>query len=271
MSSWFYQWPTGLSFVVFSAIIVAASVIGLYLFKLTNLTCNICGEHNTIVGIFAATVSVFLGIILSFIIVTVWGNYSTAQLNALKEAEILYLLYGTVRTLPNTQATQQLIISYLKFIINVEYPAMHNGQIPPEQDNFFDILRIAIYGYNPQTDQQTVLYTESIDLLNQAIILRIDRLNSAFRGVYMVIWWVSIIDSILIVFISWFINCPGMVHYIMMFIIGLYVATALYLVLILSYPFEGYLGLDADPFEATLAQILRFPGNTQNNDVQETQ
>jgi hypothetical protein len=112
-----------------------------------------------------------------------------------------------------------------------------------------------IYSYNPTNPKEVVLYNESIDLLNQAIELRIDRLNSAFVGVYPIIWWVTIIDSILITIMAWFINCTSVAHYILTGITAIYVATALFLVIILSYPFEGYLGLGPNPFEVALEEI----------------
>lgn len=257
---WFYEWPTPFSFILFVLLIVAAALIGLYLFQLTSLYKNSCGEHNTIIGIFAGTVATFLGIILSFVIITVWDNYTQAELNAQKESQAIYLLYGVLQLLPGTESTQQLIVSYLENIINLEYPEMKKGSFPTGGVSYLNLLRQAVYGYVPQTDQQVVLYNEAIDWLNEVITLRIDRYNAAFRGVYPVVWWVSIIDSILIILISYFVNCPGIVHYILMFIIGIYVSTALFLVLILSSPFEGYLGITSLPFQIVLAQITN-PNN----------
>jgi hypothetical protein len=83
-----------------------------------------------VISIFTGTISVFLGIILSFIIVSVWNNYTRAQLNAEKEAETLYLLFVTVENLPNTEGTQKRIIDYIEFIISVDYPALKQGQRP---------------------------------------------------------------------------------------------------------------------------------------------
>ncbi len=250
-----YQLPTIWAFIIFVTLVVMISLIGQYIFKQIGGMELLCGEHNTIIGIFTATVSVFLGIILSFIIVNVWNNYNTAQLNADKEAQAIYLLYGVVRLLPNTEATQKLIIAYLENIINVEYPSMKDGNFLGEGTLILDQLRLAIYGYDPDGDQQTVLYTESIDWLNEVIGLRIDRFNSAFVGVYPVVWWVTIVDSILIIIMAWFINCCGPMHYILTLIISIYVATALFLVIILSYPFEGYSSLSPEPFEIALEQI----------------
>lgn len=256
MSCWIYQWPTPLAFFVFTLIITACCVIGLYLFRQTSLSEYKCGQHNAIIGIFAATVSVFLGVVLSFVILAVWNNYTAAELAAQKESQAIYFLYGTVKLLPNSEATQQLIISYMEEIINEEYPALKDGTFPENEINFPDLLRVAIYGFVPKTDQEVILYAETIDWLNEALALRIDRYNAAFRGVYPVIWWVAIIDSILITVISWYIDCKIITHYILMAAIGIYISASLFLVLVLSRPFEGYLGLDSLPFQIGLAQIM---------------
>jgi len=259
MGSVFYQWPTIWVFILFTLLITLASIIGLYLFNSFGLPNAVCEDNNAVIGIFIAAISVFLGIILSFIIVTVWNNYTDAMLNADKEAETLYLLYVTVKNMPQTERTKQLIIDYIDFIIRIEYPELKQGKRPTDGDKLLTELEIAIYGYLPQSPREVTLYNESINLLNRAIELRTDRLNSAFVGIYPVIWWVAIIDSILIIIMAWFIKCSSVAQYILTGVVGIYVATALFLVIILSYPFEGYLGLGPDPFNAALAQIGSLP------------
>jgi hypothetical protein len=254
--SWFYQWPTGLSCFVFTTLIVVPSIIGLYIFKQTGFNNILCGGHNEIVGIFVGIISVFLGVIFSFIILTVWNNYITATLNAEKEAEALYLLYGILRSMPRTEIPRITVVDYIKYIINEEYPAMKTGGFPEKGSQLIELLKLEIYSYRPENTHETILYSESIDWLNEAITLRIDRYHSAVQGVYMVIWWVSIIQSILLIVMSWFINCKGAVHYILVFIISIYVAVSMFLILILSYPFEGYASISPLPFEIALRRII---------------
>ena len=262
---WFYQWPTGFSFIIFVTIVVLIAIVGLYVFRLTGLYEYTCGEHNTIIGIFTGTIGIFLSVILSFIIVTVWNNYTDAELNAFREAQALYLLYGVLTLLSGTESTQQLVITYLENIINVEYPSLNQGEQTDEGINILNELRMSVYGYIPTTDRESILYQESIDWLNQAIGLRIDRYNSATQGIYPVVWWVAVIDSFLMIFMSWFINCPTVAHYILMFVVGVYVSTALFLVLILSYPFEGYSGLTSEPFQLVLFRINNPGSETFTN------
>lgn len=250
--------PTGWAFVLFVVLVTILSLLGLYLVKLFNIPNISCNDNNTVVNIFLGVVAVFLSVLLSFLIVTVWDRYSQAQLNSDQEAQSLFLLYSTISilNLPGTVTIQRQIVEYLDYIINVEYPDLKKGIVPTEGTLLFIQLQQSIYNLDPQTNQQVVLYNESLDWLNQAIQLRIDRINSATRGVYDVIWWVNVIDSILIIILVWFVTCAGVYHYILSAFAAVYVGSALFLALILTYPFMGYSALSPDPFETALFYIM---------------
>jgi hypothetical protein len=249
--------PTGWAFILFVVLVTVLSLLGLYLIKLLGIPNISCDDNNTVVNIFLGVVAVFLSVLLSFLIVTVWDRYSQAELNANSEAQALFLLYETITilNLPGTDVIQQQIITYLEYIINVEYPDLKNGVVPTEGTTLFIRLQQSIYNLDPQTNQHAVLYNEAIDWLNQAIQLRIDRINSATRGVYDVIWWVNVIDAVLIIILVWFVTCAGIYHYILTAFAAIYVGSALFLAIILTYPFMGYAALPSTPFEIALFYI----------------
>lgn len=258
MTSIIYQLPTGWAFILFVILVTVLSLLGLYLIKLLNISSITCDDNNTVVNIFLGVVAVFLSVLLSFLIVTVWDRYSQAELNADSEAQALFLLYEVISilNLQGTVTVQRQIVEYLEYIINVEYPDLKEGVVPTEGTILFIQLQQSIYNLNPQTSQQVVLYNEAIDWLNQAIQLRINRINSATRGVYEVIWWVNVIDAILIIILVWFVTCAGVYHYLLTAFAAVYVGSALFLALILTYPFTGYSALSPEPFETALYYIM---------------
>lgn len=254
--SWFYDIPVIYSFLIFVVFIVLVALVGLFLVRLLPIQDRETADHNTFVGIFISVIAVFLGIILTFIIVGVLNNYNDAQLDSDTEAYTIYLLYQIVAQLPGTEATQQLIIDYLNYIINEEYPALNQGTTPPRVTDLTDALRDAVLGFNPTTPQETVLYEQSILLLEEAGALRVRRLVEANNTPSDLMTLVTVIDSILLIIMCWLLYATAIIHYIVTAIVGIYVGSALYLSIILSAPFRGTAGLDASPFELALQSIL---------------
>ena len=235
---------------------VIFSVLGLYIFKKIDTSPVRCEDHNAVVAILVGVMSVFLGVMVSFLIVTAWGIYSKSQLESQKEAQTIYILYEVVRTLPDTEDAQALIIAYLEYIIKVEFPAISKGEVPPTGEEFTQEIQRVLYDYVPETPQETVLYQKSITLIDLIVDLRINRVVTSTSGLNSLIWWITIIDSLLIIVMSWFLACSGSFHYIVVVIIAIYVASGLFTTMILSNPFRGYSGLSSEPFEQALANIF---------------
>lgn len=257
---WLYSIPTVWAFIVFITVIPIISMLGLYLFKISGISSLKCKNNNGLVGIFVGIVSVFLGVMLSFLVVTVWTNYSSAQLNDQREAGAIYILYRMIATMPGTELIQRLIIEYLEYIINVEFPALNEGEVTDEGLNLIKALQQAIYDYSPEDPRQTVLYSKCVKLLNTILTLRVDRLHDATTGVYDVVWWVSILDAVLLVAMTWFLNCDGVFHYLLVAIAAIYVAASMFIIVILAYPYLGYQGLNAAPYEFALDNIINPTG-----------
>jgi len=231
------------------------SLLGLYLYKLSNLSIINCEDNNTIISVFITIVSVFLGVILTFILVGVWNHYIQAEVDSDKEANTLLLLYQTISFIPNTEKIQELIIQYIEYIINVEYPALSQVNIPEEGNKLITELEDAIYSYVPVDIQQTFLYQQSMNLVNQASNLRIDRLTYGTIGVNSLIWWVMVLDFILVVVLSWFLTCTTISHYILTAIVTIYAASVIFIIIILAFPFRGYYALTPTAFETVLNEI----------------
>lgn len=112
-------------------------------------------------------------------------------------------------TLPNTEDTQDLIIEYVEHIINNEFPTQNEGDTIIKGAELIKGIQRAVYDYNPIGSQQTVLYNKSMELVNLTINLRVTRLYNAETSVNGVLWWVTILDSILIIIMTWFLSlCP---------------------------------------------------------------
>lgn len=251
MYDWIFNIPLVWSSILFILSIVFISLISLTIFKHFNIDKFLCQDNNTIVEVFTSIIAVFLGIFLTFTVIDSWKNFNQTQLNSIKEAKSIFMLSQTLNSLPNTKKIIDLIIQYIKNIINIEYPMLKEGKVVSWKDPILSQIESKIYSLNSNTS----VYNESIKLLNNVIFYRIDRINSGTNGVNKLVWWITVINSVLIITTSWFLNCNMFYYYILEIILTVYIASSLLLILIFSYPFRGDLGLQPTPFKEVLEDI----------------
>lgn len=248
--------PIFWEYIIVVILSIIFTVIGLFMFRKINLEKYQCAEQNRVTAIFIGIMASFLGITLSFLIVSSWMSYKTAIVNNKMEAENLFILYEILSTIPGMEDTQQLIIDYLKHIINIEFPSVNNGLDSDLGQLYLQTIQREIYNYKPETTQQATLYQQAISLTNVLIDNRINRIIVMTEGLNTLIWWVAIIDALLLIFMSWILTCKNYYHYLLVIILTIYVSTALFTIHVLSNPYTRSAGITSDAFIKALDNIL---------------
>lgn len=257
----FYNLPVFVIFLTFIIVIPLISVIGLIIFKSINLNIVKCREgqgHNAFISIYIAIIAGFMGVLISFLIVTVWNIAKQAALNSQQEAQSIFVLYQNMYSLPNTEEIQKQIVKYLESIILVEYPELKNGQVPSLNSTILGDLQKQIYNYNFSNANNT-LYSNSVQKLNDIVALRVNRLHDATVGLKPALWLVCILDACIIILMTYFLNCDGKyAHMFYVYIISTFIASLLFLIYIMNLPFRGSSGLKPYPFIEALNEIQKY-------------
>lgn len=251
----FYNIQNSWLLFLFIVVLTSLSIIGLLTFNILVSRGFIKGFSNESSGIYVGIVSLAIGVVIAFIITDEWDKFHDAEVNMELEANTIFLLYTTLSNMDNSIAQQELLKTYLCSIINMEFPSLQEGVIP-EDDFIIQALSIAIYRHQPNDrPNQATLYGKSVDLFNQALSLRTQRLQTANNALANELWWVMILGYILVVVMSWFITGELLYRTIMTSFISIMYASFLFLAVVLNYPFKGDFGLTAGPFEFVAKQI----------------
>lgn len=245
-------------FLLFIIVIPGLALICFYLFQKLNIKVKTCTENNNgMISIYISISTLFLAVMVSFLVITVWNNYAAASLNSQKEAQTIFVLYQNIYSLPNTSEIQLLISEYLEYVIKVEYPQLKNGDVQLFGAQILGKLQTAIYDYSPADGRESTIYNNCVGLLNAIVDLRVSRIHN--NGLSYVIWLVAIFDSVLIVIMTWFLHCKEVIHYLLVGFISVFIAASLFLIFVLSYPFRGQIGLTAQPFQEALVAVKNYP------------
>lgn len=253
----FYDTKNSTLIVLMVILVVILSLTGLYMFKFFFPPAYFGHHSNVAIGIFIGVLTIFLGVMLAFVVTGESATFFDTQSTESLEATSIFLLYQTVSNMPNTAETQQLIIDYLNYIINVEFPLVESGIIPTEGFVILAKMSLLIYNYEPMTSRENALYAQSIAQFNNVISLNANRVNSASIGIPGELWWVLIFNTILVIVMTWFVDCGDTMHYLLTGIISAGLASMLFLIIALDFPYRGDFGLDSGPFQVALDNILK--------------
>ena len=118
-------------------VIIIAGVSGalLFLFLVTRTTTVPSRkESNDFTGAVVAVIGTTYAVILAFTLAGVWNMFQEAQANEEQEANSLVNVYRIASQLPdaNARAIQDLCGRYAENALDREWPAMSNGEMPPE-------------------------------------------------------------------------------------------------------------------------------------------
>jgi hypothetical protein len=262
----FYSTPDSKLLTILIILAIVIVIFFFFVFKYVTRNWGLNDVTNNVVGAYLGIIAVPVGVVLSFIVASAWTSFSDAEVKASAEATQLYLLFGVVRQLPGTEDIQQEIMIYLRHIINVEFPLMAKG-IQSEQ-GLVIVTRLGemIYGYDPTTDRETVLYKEAIQIYEQSITLRITRLSYVTYGVVPELWWVLILGVVIVLVSSYFIYSSSIIlQAIMISLATATLVSMLFIILTLNYPYRGSFSIDALPYEIGLDNMERLFNDTSSN------
>ena len=205
--------------------------------------------HSPVFGFFTTLYAFVIG----FAIVTLWSAFLTTKMNVTRECESIMIVYRTAKHLPGSGPFCQAVSSYLKAVINVEWPAMEKGAMSPEAGQRFEAIWSRYYELGGDPNKLGELYTN----LTEASRERSSRSTMLEGNLYPPVWVILIFGFISMVYGLYFINRePTLVSLIYEFMVIFLVLSCIYFIYDLDTPFSGLIILKPDAFQTIHLKLL---------------
>ncbi|MEV7547578.1 DUF4239 domain-containing protein [Streptomyces sp. NPDC089915] len=140
------------------------------------------GEHNDMVGVVLGVFGAIYGIILAFVVVTLWTQLETAQAVVSAEATDLAVIVRDAEAFPQEAQNKidRSVADYVRAVVDQSWPRMRQGRgdfdaTEPQMRAMFDALQ----AYNPQSARQEAFYDEMVSRLNDVSAQRRARIATA--------------------------------------------------------------------------------------------
>lgn len=261
MSAWLVgHVPAGLLLVAL-IILIAGGAVLLQRFVRGRFP-HLAGEdHNDVTRFAYGVIGFAYAFFIGFVVSAMWGHINTADTNARAEGAVaLQLVTDTaVFAEADGERLRAQLLSYGRAALSEWQEA--GGHKTPETDRALADLYRSYEQIRPASDTQTARLATSLsnlDKVNQARTVRLLQARDD-DGAPWPLWAVVFLTSALVLgtAIIYGVEKPSM-HYPMVAIVGVLVATNLFLVLQLAHPFIGDAATSPDPLRELIA-VLEQP------------
>jgi hypothetical protein len=219
---------------------------------------HVAAFHNEVIISLFATASVVYAVLLGFLVVVVWEGYDNAHRNVAEEAASLVPLYRLTYGMqgPHGIASRTLIREYADAVINDEWPTMGSTNAGSmrarhdigELDRQFSRLTPAQKAADAEVDAQFLATKSTI------VADRNRRLLEAGDSIPWVMWLGAIGGGMIVMLMSFFIYMEqAWPHVLMASLAASLIGLLLFIMVVLSRPFDGPLALGPEHFQAALA------------------
>jgi Protein of unknown function (DUF4239)/Ycf66 protein N-terminus len=241
-----------------AVVIVAGSVVlgllGLYAIRRWRPHAQRAGD-NDVVGVFFSIVGALYGILLAFVVVTVWTDFADASASAQNEAARAGDLIRDAGAFPDASRRRfrGLMLTYVREVVD-EWDELAEGRHAQPADHAFGAVWAAYSRFEPRGERESAWYGEAIadlDELGEARELRVIASRGRLPGV---MWILLILGLVVTIGFTWLFRVERRAtHALSVGAIAAVTGFVLFLVFVLQHPFAGDVRVTPDAFLEVLS------------------
>lgn len=216
---------------------------------------HVAEGHNDVLVPMFLTAGVIYAVLLAFMIIAMWENYDNAAANTSEEASLLVPMYRQAMDLPAKEGTEmrELIRGYAEGVIHQWERFRTTAQGSTEARMNVDRMIHLLGRTEPTTKSQEIVQTQFFQTFSQLMTDRNKRLLQAAESLSWVMWVASVGGGVVTVGMCFFLYMDKAVpHVAMTSVLSALIGVLLLIMVVLNRPFIGPLGIEPEPFEASL-------------------
>jgi hypothetical protein len=252
-SEFIYNNPTWMWGTLVVAFCVGLSCLGLAVFqRLVHLELR--RAHNDLAGFTVAIISVTYAVLLAFIAIATWESYTRAEDIVQSEADFVGSIYRDTQGLPADMGKdiRADLRDYVDIVIQREWPAQRNGEMPSEGWKPLHKLHSAIATMHPADLGESVIEAELLKTLNELYRARASRLSAAAGHIPDVVWWIILFGGAITTGYTYLFGFHSLgMHMVMTASVAASLALVVVLIMALDWPFRGEVSISPSAFIQT--------------------
>ncbi len=238
-------------------VIVVGYAVGLMLLTRFQFGADRLKENNEVAGFKYAVVGVLYAVLLAFVVIAVWEDYSQTENSVRNESKAAIDLYHVALALPEKGAEIQTAIRrYTQSVYDNSWGAMAVGGRSERVARDLEALNKAILEQEPDNAKEQVLFQHALDLVTTITDNRNERLDSANGSVPGVLWFVLLVGGLVTLgYPAFFASSNLYAQILMTGSLAALLALTLFLGLAFDFPFTGDPHISKASFADALLQM----------------
>jgi hypothetical protein len=242
-------------------LIVGGSVLVAQLgsrFVRRRVPLTVLEEHHEVAGFIIGVLGAIYAVLLAFVVIAVWDQFSDAKTSVTTEANQLTDLSRMAQGLPEPARERVLhgLKTYAQSTVDDEWGAMAEGQGSRKTQETMDNLWRIYREIEPQTNREIALYAESLDRLtdlSDSRRLRVHASGDDIPTVIQILLWGGGLVMLCFTYLFGVKNIKSQT--LMTAALAGQVAFILFLVVALDNPFHGNLRISSEPIRQSAERI----------------
>jgi len=259
---WIYDYPSWAIGLLFVAVFIAVTWIGIFLTRATVHSWLHRDKHaNEMVGLALSSYFVLFGLLISLLAVATYQNYSNVGDIVDKEASSISALYFDLNSYPQPirGQLQDTLREYTRFTIEEGWQLQRRGIVPNGGIERIRLLSEALRAFEPSKESEKIIYANTLRELDRKIELGRARLSNVTLGLPTVLWWVVAFCALMNIVLIWIQDMEIHVHLILGAVLASILGAVIFLIAELDNPFRGELSIGPE-------SIARFYETTMKPD-----
>lgn len=218
------------------------SLIGLLITRRLAPSLRESGGENEIAGVILGVLAAIYGIVLAFVIVSLFEDFKKTQGDVRTEASALSKVYRDSQAFSPQEAkrVKTAVGDYIYDVVHEEWPAMSHGHESDRAWADLAALYTTLRTYEPVTTSQQVFYSETVARINDVTGARRERLNDNEESLPLTFEILLVGGAILLLGFTFLFGMrSARLHATMVVSVGILLGFNLLLALVLDYPFSG--------------------------------
>lgn len=213
--------------------------------------------NNEVAGFKFAVVGVLYAVLLAFVVIAVWEDYSNTEDAVRAEAKAAVDLYRVAEALPGKgMAIREAVIRYVDDVQQKSWDAMALGSQSAIVAKDLKALSHQVLALDVESRKEQILFQEALTLLTVITDNRNERLDSANGSVPGVLWFVLVVGGIITLGYPAFFAASNLAAQVLMTgSLAALLALTLFLGLAFDFPFTGDPHISKEPFADALVQM----------------
>jgi hypothetical protein len=249
--------PTWLAGTLVCGGMLLLALLGLELVR-RLLPDELRAAHNEIAGFLIAVVGAIYAVLLAFVALDTWNDFTAARHLVGREAALLGDLIRDAAGLPEVAGLlRQDLLAYGEMVVTTEWPRMAGGESPADGLPLLDRLAATLRTHAAADHGEEVFLATVVDRLNQLYDARRERVLAVKQGLEPFVWTVLLLGTGIVLGFS-FLFGPRTraVHRLLCSLLSLSIALVFVLIVAADRPFHGRPRIAPEPFKLIVGRSI---------------